>query len=183
VYGQAARAVDLMDREVASIHHLHVQHSSGSWEVITLFNWEQEPKTVDIDLARLGIAGPHHSFEFWTQSYGGIVEDRTAFTIPGHAVRVYRLTPVSTRPQVIGTDRHVAIGYRELPSIVWNNNALSGIARRPEPEEGTITIWVPRNWKLQHTTGLEGSKLEKSLLTARLTFQPEGQPWWIEFTK
>jgi hypothetical protein len=183
VYGQSARAVDLMDRDVASIHHLHVRHPAGDWEVLTLFNYDAEPKAMEIDLASLGIVGPHHCFEFWTQTYGGTVEDRTTLNIPGHATRVYRLTPVCTRPQVIGTDRHVTVGYHELPSITWHNGDLSGVARRPQPEDGTITVWAPAGWKAGDTEGIKDTRDEKTVLIARLKFQPEGRPWRVKFAK
>jgi hypothetical protein len=181
VYGQAARAVDLMDRDVATIHHLHVNHPDGDWDVITLFNWDTQTRIVDLDLNRLGIFGPHHVFEFWGQSYVGIAKNLLkSFEVPPFSCRVLRLTPVLSRPQVIGTDRHVTVGYYELPSVSWDagKHILQGIAVRPQREEGIIHVFIPSGWKVPD------QDLDKSTSTIQFKkeFLPEGKSWQLGFT-
>ncbi|MFH0965119.1 MAG: hypothetical protein V2A58_14060 [Planctomycetota bacterium] len=183
VYGQAARTIDVMDREVATVYHLHVNHPSGNWEILTIFNWDDESQKRTVDLDDIGLVGGYHGFEFWGQDYIGQMSRQLTYTIPARSCRVFRLTPIAGRPQVVGTDRHVTVGLKELPELYWHaaQNRLSGIARRPQPESGTITVFVPDGWNIE---GVAGAKYQAdgSIATIRAEFLTEGKHWNMTFS-
>jgi len=184
VYGQAARVIDLMESDDPALHHLHVDHPAGDWEVLTLFNWDDAPQEHRVDLDRLGLPGAYQAFEFWTQEYVGLVSHELRFTVPSRACRVLRLTPVVDRPQVIGTDRHVAVGVQELPVVQWDraNNTLSGRAMRPETESGIITILLPDGWIVASVGGAEPDPAGQ-LARVHVNFAPAGQVWAVRFER
>lgn len=180
-YGHSARPVDLMEHDVPSIHHLRVPHPAGEWQVISLFNWDNIPQTFTVNLDNLGLPGEYHAFEFWTQEYTGVVKHELKFTVLRRAVRVLRLTLVSDHPQVIGTDRHVAVGIKELPFLHWNHTQgmLSGGAVRPLPEKGIITFFVPNGWKIDGVKGVE-LEIQGNVVRGSIEFIPQGKRWQLK---
>lgn len=182
VFGQSARPIDLMEKDIPSVHHLHLALWDGGWDIITLFNWGNSSAQYLVDLERLGLQHSYHVFEFWTQRYEGISSRRLSVSIPGRSCRVFRLSRVLNRPQVIGTDRHVTVGGRELLDVQWNGakRMLSGISVRPLPEQGMIVVYVPTGWSALDDQGRQLS-LTGNLLSNRVRFSPQGNPWSIAF--
>jgi len=181
-YGHAYRCLDLMDQTVPSIHHLHVPQPGGPYELLALFNWNDEPRRFDLDLEAMDLFGAHHGFDFWEQAPLGVLAGRFNHTVPPRAARLLRLTPLAARPQLIGTDRHVTVGALEVGGLCWDAASanLRGVARRPLPETGTLFFAVPEDWSLLDADGLN-LRQEDGIVRLELEFTPTGAPWRLAF--
>jgi len=102
-----AEPIDLFDREFPEELFLSGEGNS----LLGLFNWRDEPKPVRLNLARYGLKGRYHLFEFWSKEYLGEVEDKIELgKIMPHSVKYFSLTPVSDQPGIIGLDFHLGMG-------------------------------------------------------------------------
>jgi len=182
--GRAACPIDLMREEFPRVQHLHLDHCDGGWELLYLFNWDKQPRTIEVDLAALGAIGTHLAFEFWSRTFLGSINERLSFELPPRSGRLIRLSPDSGRPQVIGTDRHLAVGAQELPHVLWDakRSILTGIARRPRRERGTVYLHVPQSWQVESTEG--GSLVQDGEVEQlELSFEPTGTCWSVQFNE
>jgi len=77
------------------------------------------------DTGSLGLAadGQYHAFDFWNQTYLGILDGNGAFSADlwsGEAL-VYAVRRVADHPQVVGTNRHIMCGMMELRNDAWDD--------------------------------------------------------------
>ena len=104
---------------------LKIRRSFGQWDVVALFNWDEEAHPVQASLAELGLAaGDYAAWEFWTATDLGDVADALAVEVPGHGVRLVALHRLTDRPQFLSTDRHVTQGGISLRDCQWNGSSL-----------------------------------------------------------
>jgi alpha-galactosidase len=131
VYEEPARPVDLFNGKVCpEVFRQRVFAEGESWEVVAVFNWEDEPRAMEAPIGR----EERVAFEFWTQKYLGVVRGVLAFdSVPAHGVRLVALRPVLDRPFVMGTSLHVTQGGVELRKQNW------------DPRAGLLTFTL-RSW-------------------------------------
>jgi len=69
-----ARPLDLFERELPSLWHMHCQHDAGQWDAVGVFNFEDQTQERTIDLESLGLpAGAEVvAFEFWEEKLLGV---------------------------------------------------------------------------------------------------------------
>ncbi len=104
---------------------LKIRRSFGQWDVVALFNWDEEAHPVETSLADLGLeAGTYTAWEFWTATDLGDVADTLSVEVPGHGVRLVALHRSADHPQFLSTDRHVTQGGTCLADCQWNGSAL-----------------------------------------------------------
>ena len=109
------------------VWNLRVRHASlGDYNVVALFNWENEPRTIQVTAAELGIdtQTARCGYEFWTEqtvSFDGSL----SMEVPAHGVRLIALHPVSSVPQWMSSDRHIAQHADELSEYAWDAKTLS----------------------------------------------------------
>lgn len=141
------RPLDLFERDIPSVWRLHCAAGGEDWEVIGLFNLDDDPAVRTIDLTRLGYDDhtPALAFEFWEARLLGRVQRSMTLTLPPRSSRIVRLCKDTGRPQVIGTDMHLFGGYHELRRIEWDNaqRLLVVQAERAPGLEGRIYVHVP----------------------------------------
>jgi hypothetical protein len=144
VYEMPARPIGLLEGEVCpSVFRQEVVTENERYDVVAVFNWEDEPREMTVDLP---VAGPRVAFEFWTQEFLGVVEGRLGLgEIPPHGVRVIALRQALDRPFVMGTDVHLTQGGVELSQRTWDAASavltvrMSWWARCPR----TAHVYVP----------------------------------------
>lgn len=104
---------------------LKIRRPFGQWDVVALFNWDDEAHPVRTSLAELGLeAGTYAAWEFWTATDLGDVEDSLAVDVPARSVRLVALHRVADHPQFLSTDRHVTQGGTCLRDCRWTGSAL-----------------------------------------------------------
>jgi alpha-galactosidase len=188
----AMRPIDLFDREVPSIWHLHCRNDAGEWETVGLFNFEDSPQPRTVDFAALGLEPdkPQAIFEFWEQKFLGVERGKFTMTLAPHTSRILSIRRLTGSPQVIGTDMHVLQGVHELLNTKWDaaSAALSGRCRRAAGLRGRVFIYVPDAYSPRfdfplrpesaHLTHLDGP-----LWARELEFDSTEVDWTVPFAR
>jgi hypothetical protein len=142
-----ARPLDLFEREIPSLWHMHCKRDFDEWDVVGAFNFENRPEERSVELSRLGLpAGTKTAvFEFWEGKLLGPTQDRVTLSVPPESSRILVIRRLSDRPQVIGTDMHVLAGYHEIQRMSWDavGKTLSGRYRRAPGLSGKAYLHVP----------------------------------------
>lgn len=105
------------------VWNLQVQNEwSGNYNVVALFNWDDETKVVSVSADELGIAGEgkYLGYEFWEQKSYGILSNRIEAEVPAHGVRLVAVHRLEDVPQWISSDRHITQNGLELKKFKWN---------------------------------------------------------------
>jgi hypothetical protein len=145
------KPLDLFERAIPSIWWQHCKNESGEWEVVGLFNWEDQPQERTIDFAALGIAPDADvaAVEFWEQRFVGVARKQLTMTLPPRTSRIISLRRLTGRPQVIGTDMHLLQGFHELTGAKWDDDAstLSVRSHRMPGIAGQVLVYVPPQYR------------------------------------
>lgn len=124
--------------------HRHIELGDDSFEVLALYNFSDSVIKESVPFSLLGL--PENCscnvWEFWTENFCGICERSLDVEIPAESVRVFRISRVLPRPQIVGTDMHILMGEMELSDISWDASKaeLSFTANRPKGESGSVFI-------------------------------------------
>ena len=110
--------------DLRPVWDLKIRRSFGQWDVVALFNWDDEPREIGCNLAELGLREDHAAWEFWTATDLGTVSGRLALEVPARAVRLVALHRLADHPQFLSTDRHVTQGGVSLRDCRWTGTAL-----------------------------------------------------------
>ena len=121
------------------------------WWTLVLVNWEDEPRKVAQSLAALGVTrgagGSKFSvYDTWAEQPLPDVQRTLSAILPPHTTLTVALRPTASRPQVVGTTRHVVQGAVDLGDERWDAAArtLHGKAVNLDGRPYAITIAVPR---------------------------------------
>jgi hypothetical protein len=186
------RPIDLFDRDVPSIWHLHCKTAADEWDVVGLFNFEDKPQELKVDFASLGLTSgvDHAVFEFWEQKLLGVQQRQFAMTFAPHTSRILSIRKLSGVPQVIGTDMHVFQGYHELPELKWDaaTKTLSGKCRRAAGMTGQLFVYVPKTFQPKFDFPLRDSSahlthIDGPLWSHEITFDHDTVDWSIPFSE
>jgi hypothetical protein len=136
------------------VHHypevldLKVAGKSGTYDVVALPNWRSAPATKDLSLSRqLGLdpGEKYVVFDFWNQALLGVVSDRISVEVKGHDTRVLLVHRLLSRPQLIGTSRHITGAY-SIEDLTWNEktNTLQGRSETVPGADYTLFLHLPQ---------------------------------------
>lgn len=128
----------------------HLPQPEDDYYLIVALNPADVSVAETVSLARAGIPpGRYHAFEFWSQSYLGVVSDRVVIEriAPGGCA-VVALRLVRNEPQVIGTSLHVSMGGWVIQAARFDPRAcrLQVVVGEAGTRQGTITVSLPRRW-------------------------------------
>lgn len=181
---QCATPLDLFERPLPAyprLFHNHVETEWGAWEVVAVLNYDDDPLDLRVPLQKLGLKGDASAllWEFWNEQYLGAVSAEFRTVVPPRSARVYRLSRNLKHPWILGTDMHLMQGEVELSKVRWNGETLtlSGEARRPEGNTGTVFITAPRGLAVVNPQGYHIAKdaHDQSLVISR-QFDFNGEP-------
>lgn len=188
---QVAVPLDLFDApapDYPKLFHQRVMSDWGSWEVVGVLNYGDEPLTLDVPFAPLGLdpAQPQWLWEFWNEQYLGVATGQFRALVPPRSARLYRLTACATHPWVLSTDMHVMQGQVELADVAWDPAAmtLSGAATRPAGETGNIFIIAPKGLRVEAPAGwwiAKDAEDESLIIRGQLSFGEGPVEWSIGF--
>jgi len=118
---------------------VYVYTVSSSWRQVMLINNQERAKTMvarlsgdQVSTGSLGLesSGHYHAFEFWTQTYLGVLSgsDELSLKLRGGESAMVSLRKVEEHPQMISTNRHIMQGMMDCHTLNWSGkkNALSG---------------------------------------------------------
>ena len=144
--GQPARVMDWFDTQTPSHLRLDLQGACGSWHLLALFNWKDEPQEMTLHLSDYGLAVDrvYWGREFWA----GRVFDAKNGSLPlgeisphGAALLAVR-APQQETPVYLGGDLHLSQG---LEVTAWEvfSDALHFSIQRPGRIVGLVDISLP----------------------------------------
>jgi len=183
-----ARPLDLFERELPSLWHIHCKKDFDVWDVVGVFNFEDRAQERTVEFSRLGLpAGTKAAaLEFWEGKFLGQVQDRITLTLPPHTSRILIIRRLSDRPQVIATDMHVLAGYHEIQRVSWNESrrTLSGQYHRAPGLSGRVFLHVPTGYR-PRTNGTQGTaaiqEIAGGLWVQNVEFRNAELDWSIAF--
>ncbi len=108
------------------VWNLNVKRPFGSWHVVALFNWMDEPALVGFDWGEIGEPADQSfsCWEFWTESWQGVNQEHFEMQVPPRSVRLLALQPYAAHPQFLTSDRHITQGGVELKDQQWSEDCL-----------------------------------------------------------
>ena len=135
---------------------ISVARPGTEWFAAGAFNLTEEKQNCTLDLSMLP-PGEYGVFEFWEQSFKGIVSGELSCELPPGGCAVFRLTPVQDVPFLIGSSRHLLQGAAELKEYACDREAktVSGKVQTAGDEKIKLTFYVPDNCTLAKQPGLK----------------------------
>ncbi len=122
-----------------------------NYNVVALFNWEDESKTIEFSAEELGLPdeATYLLFEFWEQKSHGTMSGKFSTQIPAHSVRLFALHRQKDMPQWISSDRHITQNALELNQYVWEPSfrAVKGNIGLIESFPLTMRLNVPSGFR------------------------------------
>jgi len=184
------RPLDLLERSIPSVWHLHCKTEADEWDVVGLFNFENRPEQRTVELARLGRKPdePVVAFEFWEEKLLGIVRERLRVAMPPQSSRIVLLRRFTGRPQLVGTNLHILGGWHELKRLDWDpkKRVLSGRYERAPGLEGKAFFYVPSEYRPHFEFPLNAASARLTnvgggLWMQEIQFQQAHYDWSIPF--
>jgi len=132
-----------------------IVEGSPHWWTLALLNWDDEPRTVAQNLAALGITGGgggggagaqrFAAYDVWAERPLADVQQTLAATISPHSTLTIALRSAVSRPQVIGTTRHIVQGAVDLSEERWDaaTRSLQAKSTRLDGRPYAVSITVP----------------------------------------
>ena len=190
-YGEAARPLDLFDRQYPEIFALKVRRDFDDWVVAGYFNWDQDAyATRALDLGRAGLnpAKRYLLYDFWSQRLLGEAAGIARVELAPASVWLAAIREKRGAPQLLGTDRHYTQGGIELENVRWDAAArtLSGTALGGRETSWNLAIYVPDGYRWAapdavhfHDYGqVSAVSPEKNILRAHIVFGDAGRVNW-----
>jgi hypothetical protein len=121
-HGLPARPVDLFETEPARVWLLSDTRREPHRHVLGLFNWDQAPATITVDLARAGLpaAEAWAAFDFWDNVFLPPVRGTLTMTLPPKSCRIVAMRTLADRPQLVSTSRHITQGMVDVTEETWD---------------------------------------------------------------
>ncbi|MDR1704924.1 MAG: hypothetical protein LBS19_09640 [Clostridiales bacterium] len=156
--------------------------------VADLFNTTDHPVTVNLQAEDLGLDShtQYHLFEYWSQSYCGLLHKEAAVQLLPHESKVFAVHKALDRPQLLSSSRHITQGAYDITALAWDEDGLilSGTANAVAGDEHRLFFHIPKGYKIKGSNAMEerGGILPILLDTRaggavdwRLEFEREGQ--------
>ena len=184
------RPLDLFERAIPSVWHIRCENATGKWDVIGLFNFENQPEERSVDFERLGLPRDTQAavFEFWEERFLGMHKNRIALTLPAQTSRILSIRRVTGRPQLIGTDMQVLQGLHEVTRFSWDQDkqTLSGTYRRMPGLTGNAFLYVPEGYSPHFDfplakTSARLTNVGQRVWKQEITFDRDDVCWEAEF--
>jgi hypothetical protein len=152
-----ARPVDLFESCPAQVWHLSSGQGEARRDVLGLFNWEQHPQRLGVDLRRLApdatATNRFVGFDFWENRFIRPFSGPLAAEVKPHACRVLAVQHELDRPQLISTSRHITQGIVDLVSSGWDarKSTLHGVSRVVGGDAYELRVLCPedRPWRVR----------------------------------
>ncbi|MFQ6071013.1 MAG: hypothetical protein ACE5LC_10900 [Candidatus Aminicenantales bacterium] len=126
---------------------LKVNGVLGKYDVLAVFNWEDEAGLKTISLENdLGLSrGKHYiAFDFWKQEPQEVVRGKISCQVPAHGTRVFVVKSASPVPEVVATSRHITSTI-SIKDVEWDekNSLLRGTSEVVPSTHYSLFIHVP----------------------------------------
>lgn len=143
--------LDWFDNATPERVQLDLTGPAGSWHLIALFNWADEPRDLTLRPGDcyLDLLGEMFAREFWSGKTYHILFDESSTKeliipqVPPHGVQLFALRSRRPHvPQYLGGDLHISQGL-EVTDWQFNQRQLDFSITRPGDAQGRIEIGTP----------------------------------------
>ncbi|MEK7396562.1 MAG: alpha-galactosidase, partial [Candidatus Poribacteria bacterium] len=182
-FPKPARPINLFTATMPDIWHLHCSAKGIEWDLLALYNFDENQKQVSVSMKDLGLAeGEYIIREFWTEEFIGIKSGSVDFLVPGLGARLYSFWRLLDRPQYVGTNLHLSQGEAELANISWDKESkrLSGTFSRAKGIIGKAYFNIPSEWKVK-SSSYPIMRQNGGLWAMELLFEDAELSWEIVF--
>lgn len=134
------------------------------WWTVALINWDDAPRDVMMPLRAFGLpAGSYDAYDVWRDVPHPPVRDAVAAHIAPHTSLLFALRPTTSRPQVIGTTRHLVQGAIDVAGEGWDasTRTLSAKGTNLDGRDYAVTISVPAGWRATGCEADSACKMEE----------------------
>ena len=177
-YGKSATPRDLFATELPCMLVLEVVQPYETWHVVGLFNWESVDAQTTFELTDLMDPGDWHVYDFWEQTYLGIVREKLTLELQPHGCRLLAVRRLTDHPQLVGSTFHFTQGGVEVLDHRWDGSTLAVELHTLSERRGQLVFAWPQNYRLSkiddQLTGLR-SQVGDRLLTVE--FSLNGTAW------
>jgi hypothetical protein len=163
---------------------LHAALDLG-WErfdLVALLNWRQGPALCALQLARIGleVGVERLVHDFWGRASLGIATHAVGRRIGARAALLLAVRPNQDRPQLVATDRHVAMGALELADLTWDAEALT-LRGRAAPDPVNLILRCPHPFAPARATGGQLGDLAEARVSLALPAAAGWRDWSVGF--
>ena len=155
--------------ELKPVWDLKIRRPFADWDVVSLFNWSNEPATLRVTFAQLGLdsSKEYLLYEFWGRKLLGSRRDLVEVALAPHSNVLLAVHAKLDRPQYLSTDRHVSQGGVELTDVNWNQERaeLTSTFKLVENDPLTALFHMPPQYVLAEAT-VEGASVEATSVEA-----------------
>jgi hypothetical protein len=184
---------DIYIHNYPEVLDLKVNAKSGVYDVVGLTNWRTGTATRTLSFAdKLGLDpnSRYIAFDFWGQKLFGVFQDRMKVDIGSHDTRVFLIHPLLTRPQLIGTSRHIS-GACSILDVQWDGsgNRLFGSSETVNRDDYALFIYVPEGMSVSEVRATARGQrsvpvrheLTRNMLKVSFQGQSEAVDWEVKF--
>ena len=196
-FGEAARPIDLFERDRPGIFALTVKRNFGEWLVVGIFNADEKSaaeKAITLDSLWLNSSKKYVAFDFWRQKFFGELRSQFSVRLEPASVMLLAIHERRGVPQVISTDRHVTQGGVELESVEWDaaTTTLSGVSLGPAGTEHNVYLYLPEKhpwvqgdpFMFYDFPGYTLKVMEENIMRVHVRFEKaERVPWSVNMKK
>ena len=168
---------------------LKVNSSAGTYDVVALYNWNDEEMAQSLDLAEdlgLDTTFEYLVFDFWSKKLLNSVTKILTETIPAHGTKALIIRKKADQPQLLATSRHLTAAY-SIKSLEWDCGelTLSGSSQTVPGDIYTMYIHLPENMEVAELESDSGdishSVTADGILEVSFTGTADPVAWEIEF--
>ncbi len=167
---------------------LKVNSETGIYDVVALFNWEDEKMEKKLDLQQdLGLeSGTYLVFDFWDHRLLGTFSETIREEVPAHGTKTLIIRKVAEDPQLVATSRHLTAAY-SIQEMYWKENekSLSGISETVPGDTYTLYIHVPENYTFDESRinaeNVTATTRPGNILEVSFTGRKEPVGWEVVF--
>lgn len=136
--------------DLKPVWDLKIRRPFGQWDVVSLFNWSDQPATMRFSFSQLGLDGAkdYLLYDFWNRKFLGSRQGDFEARLEPHSNLLLAIHARQDRPQFLSTDRHVSQGGVELLDVAWNQDRAELVCRfaMVEGERLTAYFHVPSSY-------------------------------------
>jgi len=176
--------LDLMPiSDLKPVWDLKIARRFATWDVVSLFNFEDQPKECRLPFAALGLKNEKQYlvYEFWAKKFQGIQSGVIRAHVEPRSNLLLAVHELKDHPQFLSTDRHISQGGVELADIFWNQDRgeLTARLKLVENDPLTVVVYFPDNYAFSKATA-EGAAVDHiaqagPVVSVRLRSSTSGQ--------
>ena len=169
-----AKPLDLFEDAPPSIWELQLDTAAGPWTFLALFNWDTAgEREFAVTPAMLGLpADTYHTvFDFWAETYCGVMDKELRVKVGPGSVRLFGVRPhTAEHPMFVAANHHMLQGALDCESMEWRaDSAVTGALSAKFAHDPSRThdayILLPESWRFVSATAGTASVLNGRLLT------------------